>query len=78
MAPANQADLIRQGLRDPSARIRSEAACLAEAARDPDLEGDLQKALSLEENRCAQHNLRSALNRLRRDAEMDPDSALYR
>jgi len=78
MAPANLVDLIRQGLRDPSARVRSEAACLAEAARNPDLEGELQSALDREEHRRVRRSLGSALNRLRQDAEMDPDSALAR
>ncbi len=76
--PTGLADLIRQGLRDPSARVRSEAACLAEATRDPDLERDLQSALAQEEHRRVRKSLEAALNRLRKDAEMDPDSALAR
>jgi len=78
MAPTNVATLIREGLQDPSARVRSEAACLAETTRDPDLERDLQHALAREERRHVRQSLRSALNRLRKDAELDPDSALAR
>ncbi len=76
--PAVLDSLVRLGLQDESARVRMEAACLAEASRNPDLGDLLQEALDREKRRRVRESLESALKRLRQDAEMDPDKALAR
>ena len=70
------ADLIQEGLLDPSEHVRSKAACLARVTAEPDVEQALRTALGREQDQRVRCEMEGAWRRLKEASRMDPDTAL--